>query len=193
MDTKTLIVRAAALVAVISGLFGGFLLNITPPDNGGNLISEFSQGIYSSILLCLILLLWAYSAYFPNQISPQKWVKFCAILIGIFFVSSIGYFYLFQTFTYLEPLTVTEYFRHIHGNTLTTAANEWLSNNPNLGKKELLEDYVYNQDAIWQEGSTHVMQSLFFAIYLIVSTSLSAAIVCLAELICNAKPSAGKL
>jgi hypothetical protein len=189
METKTIIVKAAALVTVITGLFGGFLLNITPPDNEGQLISEFSQGIFSSIILCLVLLFWAYSAYFKKSLNPRMCIRICIILIIIFFISSLGYFFLFQTFTYLEPISQTEYIRHLHGYTFTANANDWISKNPSLSKVEMIKNFAYNPEYMWDDKSTNKIQYLFFVVYLIISTTLSAAIVCLSELICNSKAS----
>ena len=191
MNSKAVIVRATSLIAVISGLFGGFLLNITPPDYEGKLPPGFTHGIFSAIILCIILVLWAYGAYFKDSISPKRWLVLCFVLIGVFLISSISYFYIYQSFTYLEPISVTESIRHIHGHSLTSFAEQWFINNPELGKTEMLKDFAYRAELIWLDESIKQIQYVFFITYLLVSTSLVAAIVCLSEFICRAKNNTG--
>lgn len=186
LNSKGVIVRATALIAVISGLFGGFLFNISPPDYEGKLPPGFTHGVFSAIIMCVILVLWVYNAYFKNSISPQKWLISCFVLIGVFLISAIIYFYIYQSFTFLEPISSTESIRHIHGNSLTSFGKQWISDNPELGKSIMVFDFAYKIDVIWSDKSTEKMRFVFFIIYLIVSTSLASALVCLSEFICRA-------
>ena len=186
MNSKAIIVRAASLIAVISGLFGGFLLNITPPDYEGNLPPGFTHGVFSAILLCVILVLWVYSAYFKNRIRPKTWLLLCFVLMGLFLLSSIVYFYIYQSYTFLEPISPTESIRHIHGHSLTSFGSQWMTDNPEFGKSLMVFDFAYNTDMMWLEKSTQQMRFVFFITYLILSSTLASAIVCLSEFVCRA-------
>jgi hypothetical protein len=95
-DKKTGILKnGIQLIVCLFAAFGGFLLNIAPPQGGG---VKLSVGIAQFIALALMLYLSAFSVYslVLNKKRYKKnyraWLMICGIALVLTLVSSLGYF-----------------------------------------------------------------------------------------------------
>ena len=195
MNTKatiTIIKTAAQVIAVLFGLFGGFLLKVAPPSYDEDIQMAIGITQFVSLLIFLFLSVilnqYAKKGKRKSQLVLKIWLGLVGLFIIVFVWSSISYYKRFDELTVWHSVFKT---RFVRGAELTNEAQEECKSrkiDSQSCESELLYDY-FNYDEIafenrlWTKQSVQRSKNSLFNNYLTLIISLSGALFALIEII----------
>lgn len=166
-------------VAALGAAFGGFLLNIAPPDETG---VKFAVGIGSFLMLVAFLFVATLTQRDPKPENRKYWYMVAAVATGLFVVSALVYRHNFERLTFLFPPADEDQVRYVNGTEFTTAGQAERDKAPNSNRAELLDKFGENRrQAVWTQSSIDRANTVLVVNYVVVVVTITLALLCLIE------------
>ncbi|MDQ1589757.1 MAG: hypothetical protein QOG71_384 [Pyrinomonadaceae bacterium] len=178
MDNKYLS-RGVQLVTALLAAFGGFLLNIAPPDETG---VKFAVGISSFLMLLVFLFI---AALTQNSLAPSRkkyWLGVAGLCALIFIATAFLYRSNFEKLTFLYPPDDSAQVRYVNGTERTPNAEEQMRQRPTLSRAQLLDKFgEANRHETWTQDSIDRARTTLVVNYVVMVLSLALTFFCLTE------------
>lgn len=178
--------KGLEFVAAFLAAFGGFFLNIAPPDDTG---VKFVVGVTSFLMLLIFLFVAVFTQSAGNPANRKYWLTIAAVAGVLFAGSAFFYWQAFERLTFLYPLDDIEQVRYVNGTVLTKKAEEQALASPNMSRAELLDKFGENRrQAVWTEESINNANIRLVISYVGMVLTLTLAALCLIEGILQRRP-----
>jgi hypothetical protein len=187
-DFKKVVTPFVGMVTLLFGLFGGVLIRIAPPDTTGLAIAV---GMVPFLLLLVFLLATAVSREISTERSRKMWLVTGIVMSALCVPAIFVYPTALGRYTYLpdgHPST-----RKIHAADayLTSAAQEYVRQNPQDASPSQLSRNFESDEMIWEKRGMEIAQTRLLVAYAWLVVTLCAAIFCFVQAIGAQKISAG--
>lgn len=175
-DYKSLLASFVEVVTFVLASFGGFLKNISPPDQVG---ASYPVGIMSFLLLIVLLAISAVARNVPKRVSSKRWIAAGGFFFLVALVAAFFYPYLLSAHTYPHQTELGQ--RHISASDryLTPDAHQFKLANPNATVEDLTQNLPDGD--VWTREGIERTSLLLLATYTTLVLAIAAAIFCLLE------------
>jgi hypothetical protein len=181
-DFKVLLISFIEVITFLLTSFGGFLRNISPPDQVG---ASYPTGILSFLLLIVLM---GISAVARNRrrVSTTHWMTAGGVLFLVALGSSFFYPYVLSAYTYPHAEQVSQRSVNASDKYLTPDGRQYKLANPGASA----EDLVHNlpDGDIWTREGIEQAGLLLTASYVALVLAISGAIFCLLEANLSGRP-----
>lgn len=178
MNTNYL-ARGLEVVAALLGAFGGFLLNIAPPDDTG---VKFAVGVTSVLMLLIFLFISVFTQGNAKPANRKYWLVIAGVSALLFAGSAFYYWRSFDRLTFLYPPDDTDQVRYVNGTELTKKGEDQMRASPNMSRAELLDKFGENQrQAVWTQQSIDKANIVLVISYVAMVLTVTLALLCLIE------------
>jgi hypothetical protein len=176
---NTYLLRGTALIGALLSAFGGFLLNVAPPDETG---AKFAVGISSLVALVGFLFVSSLVQKNATEKTRNKW-RIAAAFLAVGFITSIfTYHSYFNALTFLYPPDDIKKVRYVNGTVLTDKAADIFRKDPSISRADLLDQFgENNRHDVWIQDSIDSARKLLVSNYVLVVVSLCLTIFCFTE------------
>jgi hypothetical protein len=166
-------------VTALLAAFGGFLLNLAPPDETG---VKFAVGISSFLAFLAFLFISVFAQKNPVPKNRKYWIIAAALFAITFTISAFVYSNKFEKLTFIYPPDDTDQVRYVNGTQLTPDADKRMKASPNLSRAELLDKFGEDKrHEVWTQESIDNARQVLVVNYVLVVLSLALAVFCLTE------------
>lgn len=169
--------KGLEVIAALLAAFGGFLLNVAPPDDTG---VKFIVGATSALMLLVFLFISAFTQGTASPANRKYWLIIAGVSTLLFVGCTFFYWQSFERLTFLYPPEDIEQVRYVNGTKLTEKAAEQVRANPTISRTELLDKFGEDQrHAVWTdiENANRRLVISYVAMVL----SLTLGLLCLTE------------
>jgi energy-coupling factor transporter transmembrane protein EcfT len=186
-DTSRVIEQASKAVAAVFSGFGGFLLNVQPPEG---VVKSFTIGFASAVSALLFLLISVVSQRYAARRYKTIFLFLCVALILVVIVAGLRYQNMYQRMT-LDIPAASGHEKIIIGTELTTAASDAQKKNGEPLPQLLLDFGGKNQrERVWPRPSISAATLALNNAFTLLSVSLAAAVFCIVDFLVPRKQKA---
>jgi hypothetical protein len=200
-STIFIIKTTVQVILLFFGLFGGFLLNIAPPEYESNL--KFAIGFAQFISLVIFIFISVFLHIYGKKnvkrsaLVVKIWMSIAAVFIIIFIFWATKYQSIFNRLTIWQSKWEM---RFIRGEALTDDAKQVCSDEKQRASncenfllyRYYNSDEIAYQNALWTENSVQRSRNILFTNYIILIIALSGGLFSLVEIIAARSPGAQK-
>ncbi len=186
-NTESVIKQGGQAVAAVFSGFGGFVLNVQPPEG---VLKAFTIGFASTLSALLFLVISIFSQRYASERYRHIFVALSVALIIVVAITGFRYQDMFARLT-LDLPSVNGTEKIIIGTDLTSQAREGLTR---TGEplSQLVLDFGGKdaRERVWTRASIRAATLTLNNGYILLSVSVAAAVFCIAEALLPTKRSA---